>query len=171
MRSFTAALMRTGIITSVCIASFAAEAAGQSGVIAPEDLAKRAEVVAVGKVSALVSQWNADHSRIYTTVTLSVDQYLKGGSAAGALTLVVAGGEVDGVGEVYSHTAAFRRDENVLVFAEKDRQGNLRVSHGQQGKFDVTKDALSGKAFVGTRSMEDIAGAVRAAIGLSTQKQ
>jgi hypothetical protein len=100
MQSRTSALTRTSIITSLFIAACSVQAAGQTRELAPEDLAKQAEVVAVGKVSGLVSQWNADHSRIYTTVTLSVNQYIKGGSAAGPLNIMVAGGEVDGVGEM-----------------------------------------------------------------------
>ncbi len=171
MFRITIAPVRTGFMLLACAVACAAMAAGQSTQVAPEDLAGRADVVAVGKVSSLSSQWTADHSRIYTTVTLSVDQYLKGGNTGAPLTLQVAGGEVAGVGEIYSHTAAFKKDENVLVFAEKDRQGIYRVSHGQQGKFNVTKDAVTGKVFVGNRSIEDVATAVRKAIGISTQKQ
>ena len=161
---------RTGIIALVLTIACAGESWGQSTQVAPEDLARGADVVAVGKVSGLASQWNADHSRIITTVKLAVDTYLKGGTAAGPLTILVPGGEVDGVGEIYSHMATVRKDENVLVFAEKDRQGNFRVSRGQQGKFDVTKDETTGKAFVGNRPMEDIASAVRQAIGVSGEK-
>jgi len=171
MQSRSSALTRTSIITSLFIAACAAGAAGQGKEVAPEDLAKGAEVVAVGRVSGLVSRWSTDHSRIYTTVTLSVDQYMKGGSAGAPLNILVAGGEVDGVGEVYSHTATFKKDEDVLVFAEKDREGKYRVTRGQQGKFSVHRDEATGKAFVGTRPMDDVATAVRKAIGVSIQKQ
>jgi len=45
------------------------------------------------------------------------------------------------------------------------------VSGGQQGKFKIRRDEVTGKAFVGNRPMEDVATAVRKAIGVSTQKQ
>jgi len=145
-------------------------AAAQSREPAPEELAARADVVAVGKVSTCAAHWNADHSRIFTTVTLAVDSYLKG-NQAGPLNILVPGGEVDGVGELYSHTATFRKDEDVLVFVRKDSRGNFTVSGGQAGKFVVTNDAQTGKAFVGTRTLEDVASAVKHAVVQSTQKQ
>jgi hypothetical protein len=114
-----------------------------------EKLAVQAEIVAVGRVSSLVSRWNADHSRILTSVTLDVDQYVKGGTAGGPLTLVVPGGEVDGVGELYSHMATFQQGESVLVFAEKDPHGGYRVASGQQGKFTIRKDESTGTLTVG----------------------
>jgi hypothetical protein len=97
-------------------------------------------------------------------VTLSVDQYIKGGSAGQPLTILVPGGEVDGVGELYSHTAVFQSDENVLVFAQKDRQGNYRVSAGQQGKYTVRKDDATGQLMVGgTRTLQEVTAAVQKA--------
>ncbi|HTS00421.1 MAG TPA: hypothetical protein VML00_11745 [Bacteroidota bacterium] len=142
----------------------------QSREPAPEELAARADVVALGKVSLLSPHWNADHSRIFTSVTLNVDSYLKG-NQAGPLTILVPGGEVDGVGEMYSHTATFRRDEDVLVFVQKDVRGNYVVTGGRGGKFLVTQDERTGKSFVGNRPIEDVASAVKKAIVQSSQKQ
>lgn len=171
MKSTIAAPARTGILTILFIAAFACESAGQVKERTPEELAARADVIAVGKVSALVSQWNSDHSRIFTTVTLAVDQYLKGGNVPGPLNILVAGGEVDGVGEMYSHTATFRRDESILVFAEKDRQGNYRVSGGTQGKYTVTRDGTTGNLIVGeTRTLQEMAALVKKAVQDQHQK-
>jgi hypothetical protein len=95
-------LITKGISLALLLALPGAGALSQSKELTTEALAGQAEVVAVGKVSSLVPQWNEDHSRIFTRVTLSVDQYIKGGSAGQPLTLLVPGGEVDGVGELYS---------------------------------------------------------------------
>jgi len=168
-------MMRT-TARMMCIASFLCAALpvghvrAQSREPAPEELAARADVVALGKVSLLSPHWNADHSRIFTSVTLNVDSYLKG-NQAGPLTILVPGGEVDGVGEMYSHTAAFRRDEDVLVFVQKDARGNYVVTGGRGGKFLVTQDERTGKSFVGNRPIEDVASAVKKAIVQSSQKQ
>ena len=171
MHSTIAVLARTGVITSLFIAASSVGATGQVKESTPEDLAKRAEVVAVGRVSGLVSQWNSDRSRIYTTVSLSVDQYLKGGSAAGPLNIRVPGGEVDGVGEAYSHMATFRRDESILVFAERDRDGTYRVSGGQQGKFTIRKDDATGELIAGERmTLKDMTAIVKRAVVDQTQK-
>jgi hypothetical protein len=89
------------------------------------------------------SQWEGNKERIVTRVTMAVGEYLKGG-AGSVMTITSPGGEVDGVGEWYSHTARFAKDEEVVVFAEKDKKGNLRVTGGNEGKISIKKDASSG---------------------------
>jgi hypothetical protein len=152
-------------------ALISAGARSQTKELTTETLAGKAEVVAVGKVSSLVPQWNESHSRIYTRVTLSVDQYLKGGSPGQPLTLLVPGGEIDGVGELYSHTAVFQRDESVLVFAQKDREGAYRVSAGPQGKYTVKRDDATGMLMVGgTRTLQEVSSIVQKAVLDNQQK-
>jgi hypothetical protein len=164
-------LITKGISLALLLALPGAGALSQSKELTTEALAGQAEVVAVGKVSSLVPQWNEDHSRIFTRVTLSVDQYIKGGSAGQPLTLLVPGGEVDGVGELYSHTAVFQSDESVLVFAQKDREGNYRVSAGQQGKYTVKRDDASGRLMVGgIRTLQEITAVVQKAAIDQNQK-
>ena len=164
-------LITKGISLALLLALPGAVALSQSMELTTVALAGQAEVVAVGKVSSLVPQWNEDHSRIFTRVTLSVDQYIKGGSAGQPLTLLVPGGEVDGVGELYSHTAVFQSDESVLVFAQKDREGNYRVSAGQQGKYTVKRDDASGRLMVGgIRTLQEITAVVQKAAIDQNQK-
>ena len=77
--------------------------------------------------------------------TVVVDQTLKGGKpASGELTILVPGGEVDGVGELYTHMATFRENEEVLVFANRDAKGDLRVTSGMEGKLRIERDAKTG---------------------------
>ena len=110
-----------------------------------EKLVAQAEVIAIGKVASLSSEWNEAHSRIRTRVTLSVSEFVKGGSPGGSMTIYVPGGEVDGIGEIYSHMPTFHQDENVVVFAAKDRENHLRVSEGARGKFTIEQNTLSGR--------------------------
>jgi len=79
---------------------------------------------------------------------VGVDQYLKGERPERSLTIVTPGGEIDGVGELYSHTARFLNDEDVVVFAEKDKRGELRVAGGSQGKYTIKKDEMTGQLMV-----------------------
>ena len=125
------------------------DARGQSKEQTVEQLATRAEIVAVGTVADLRSDWNADRTRISTQVTLRVDQYLKGGNTGNILTLTVPGGEVDDVGETYSHVPRFSQNEAVVVFAQADKGGMLRVTGGEQGKISVRRDERSGRMLVG----------------------
>ena len=112
------------------------------------ELTKEAEAVVVGKVTGVRSEWSSDRKRIFSKVSLSVDQYIKGDTPARTVVITQLGGEIDGVGELYSHTARFSKDEEVLVFVKKDRQNNLVVAGGEDGKFKVTKDERTGEKMV-----------------------
>ena len=121
---------------------------GQSHAVKTEDLIKRSDVIIVGKVGQKISEWNEDKSRIQTSVSISVDQTIKGSAAGNTITVVIPGGEVDGVGEWYSHTARFSDDEDVVVFAEQDQKGRYRVSGGDQGKISVRRDKTTGALMI-----------------------
>lgn len=135
--------------------------AGQSKQAPAAELTKRAELVAVGRVAAMKAEWNETRSSIRTRVTLSVDEYVKG-SAGKSLDVFVPGGEVDGVGELYTHTPRFSRDEDVVVFLEKDKKNRYRVSGGDQGKYAVRMDKKSGKRIVSEYwPLEDFKGQIK----------
>ncbi|HCV43348.1 MAG TPA: hypothetical protein DGH68_07675 [Bacteroidetes bacterium] len=150
MRSVSVILFAlfAGIVLAIVSPS---NALSQPAAAATEDLAQRADVVVVGKVTGVKSEWNGDRSRIYSTVTVQVDEHIKGAKAQQSVVIATPGGEIDGVGEVYSHTARFRADEQVIVFATADRQGKLKVVGGDEGKLTVTKDAMTGMLMVGDR--------------------
>jgi hypothetical protein len=120
----------------------------QSQSVKTEDLIKNSDVIVVGKVGRMVSEWNEDKSRILTRVTISVDQTLKGPGTDNAVTVTIPGGEVDGIGEWYSHTARFADQEDVVVFAERDKKGRFRVSGGEQGKISVQRDKATGALMI-----------------------
>jgi hypothetical protein len=128
-----------------------AAALSQSKLTAPEDLAQRADVVVVGKVAEVKSEWSADRSRIYSIVTVLIDEQIKGDESQQEVVITTLGGEIDGVGEVYSHTARFKTGEQVIVFAAKDERGKFRVVDGAEGKLNVTKDDLTGVQMVADR--------------------
>jgi hypothetical protein len=135
------------ILGSILIASQPGILMGQSKRLSTDELSKQAEVVAVGKVSGVKSQWDRNKSRIVTEVTMTVGEYLKG-NAGGVMTITTLGGEVDGVGEWYSHSPRFKDAEDVVVFAKRDRQGHYRVAGGHEGKFSVRKDEKTGRHIV-----------------------
>ncbi|HMD14420.1 MAG TPA: hypothetical protein VKI62_07340 [Bacteroidota bacterium] len=120
----------------------------QSNNSSTEQISQQADVIVVGKVGHLESEWNADKSRIQTRVTITVNDVVKGDAATQSVVVYTPGGEVDGVGEWYSHNAKFVNDEEVVVFAKKDNRGLLRVASGQNGKFTIAKDAATGRKFI-----------------------
>lgn len=130
-----------------------------------EQIARESDAVVVGKVAGLSSEWNEARTRIQTRVTISVDQSLKGDASVKSLTVIVPGGEVDGVGEVYSHAPRFLRDEAVVVFAKKNASGFYQVSEGSEGKYSIHKDDISGAMLVsGKKTLGEFTAGVKTAI-------
>lgn len=116
----------------------------QSKILTTNDLTNQADVVAVGKVASMKSEWNADKSRIITRVNINVREFLKGGGSDQSLVVVTPGGEVGDVGEMYSSTVQFFRDEEVVVFAHKKSGRDHEVAGGTQGRVPIHEDRGTG---------------------------
>ena len=113
-----------------------------------DQLAREADVVVVGKVGKITSEWNADKSRIQTRVMIEVDQTISGNLTESTVPVLVPGGEVDGVGEWYSHAVRFEKEEQVVLFAKKDPKGHYTIPAGEQGKFQVKNDKATGAKMI-----------------------
>lgn len=168
-------------ITPVMAQSSVASSAGTTGQpstsgvkkqgLTTEQLTAQAELIAVGKVASTHADWNADHTRIVTRVAVTVGEYLKGSHPQNTITITHLGGEVGTVGELYSETATFHKDEEVIVFAKKDRQGMYRVTGANQGKMSLTTDNMTGKKMVGPgASLDDLKAKIKAAVNAQEQK-
>jgi len=131
--------------TMLALAGVTLGVSAQVRLTSTDDLTRQADIVVVGKVAGIRAEWNKEKTRIFTTVTVEVGEMLKGKGGESTVTIQTPGGEVDGVGEVYSHTARFAKDEDVVVFAEKDKSGNLRVAGGSEGKIAIRKDESTGR--------------------------
>lgn len=111
-------------------------------------LTKNSEVILTGKVSKQESKWNDNKSRIYTDVTIEVDEYLKGQNGERSITVRHPGGEVGEVGELYTHMPTFKEEEEMVLFAKKDKNdGKYRVYAGENGKIEIIKNKTSGEKF------------------------
>ncbi len=146
----------TGFFFAALVIAACQPAFAQKNVRTVDDLARQADVIAVGKVTATRSGWDQSHNRIITSVTVNVGEYLKG-NEGNDLTITTLGGEVNGVGEWYSHTARFKTEEEVVVFANRDREGKLRIAGGEEGKMKIERDSKTGAALVqGNRTLADL---------------
>lgn len=165
MRTLSRSVARILLAMGVLVLLFAPRGFSQLKRVTVEDLTRNSEVVAIGQVKNMTSEWDETGTRIRTKVLLSVAQFVLGSSPENTLTLYVPGGELDGVGEIYSHMPVFKRDEQVVVFAAHDKSNHYRVSAGQLGKFTVEKDNATGKAMVpGHASLEEFTNEIRATV-------
>jgi hypothetical protein len=160
-RNFTAFLL--------CLIPLAAFS--QSVPADPETLAAHSDIIVVGKVGNRVSEWNSDHSRIQTRVTIAVNDAIKGTSVPEAIEVVVPGGEVDGVGEWYSHTTRFDQNEDVVVFAKNESPGKYSVAGGTAGKMTIAQDPVTGRKLIPRfGSLKEFTASLRKSV-LSQQQQ
>jgi hypothetical protein len=109
-------------------------------------LSENSDLIVEGKVVQKKSKWNDNKTRIYTDVTLQVDEYLKGNQGNKTIVVTTPGGEVGEVGELYTHMPKFENDENVLVFVKEDKKNkNYKVLNGEDGKMTLYKDKVTGE--------------------------
>lgn len=111
-----------------------------------KNLSQKSDVILEGKVVKQNSLWNQNKTRIYTEVTLEVDEYLKGNNGNKTIVVTAPGGEVGDVGELYSHMPRFSNDEDVLLFVKKDKKDmSYKVVNGEDGKLTLYKDKKTGE--------------------------
>jgi len=111
-----------------------------------KNLSKGADLIVTGKVVDQKSQWDSEKSKIYTKVTIQVDEFLKGTNNQNRIVITHLGGEVGNVGETYSHLPTFNDDEEVLLFVKKStKDESLRVYEGDAGKMTFYKDNKTGE--------------------------
>ena len=111
-----------------------------------KQLALDSDVILSGKVLNQNSDWNKSKSKIYTIVTIEVDEYLKGNINEQRITVKHPGGEVDNIGELYSHMPKFSNYEEVFLFTKKNDDGiNYKVVNGEEGKLTIVSDQQTGE--------------------------
>jgi hypothetical protein len=168
--------MRTGRLRSskllsigvLCILAHALSFA-QEEKISVSQLTQRSEVVVIGKVISVRSGWNDDRTKIHTLADIAIQEQLKGTVAQTTITILTLGGEVNGIGESYSHAAKFIRDEHVVVFASRHTSGQYRTTAGDQGKYTV-KDEGGMKMIAETLSLDQLRSTVRQTVRKGSNK-
>jgi len=97
------------------------------------ELREKAGTILTGRVMKIRSQWNEEHTYIYTFVTISVEEYIKGAGQK-EIVLKIPGGEAGGIRQVVSDAPQFKLNERAVLFMHPWRGDVLA---GFQGKFTV----------------------------------
>lgn len=117
--------------------------------LSTEDLTQEAENIVVGKVVKKECRWNEERTRIYTYVTIAVEEDLKGKAGGEEIIIRHLGGEVGEIGLAVSDAPSFKEDEEVLLFLKKGKKPEVREVVGRaQGKFRVKRDEITGERVV-----------------------
>jgi hypothetical protein len=113
----------------------------------PKQLAEESSAIVRGKVADVRTFWNAEQTKIFTEVRVSIDETYKGARAPEVRVLQL-GGIVGHVKMNVEGALAWRPNEEVLLFLEPSVAGAFQVAGFSQGKFAIERDAKTGAAFV-----------------------
>jgi hypothetical protein len=129
--------MLASATSTVCLASL-------SVYMAPEDLARRAELVVEGTVQAARSGYDPADGSLATYVTVAVEMLHRG--ALGGETLVIRepGGHYGDLAHHVDAVPVYRPGERVLLFLEPAADGALRTAGMFYGKFTLTEQGPRG---------------------------
>lgn len=137
--------VRTATALVIMLLSAVSVAASTTGLLPVPALAARAELVVVGQVVRMASEWNARRTMIHTGIDLLVEEVLKGAPGAGdQVRFQIPGGRVGDAASAVAGTPSFAEQERVLVFLSRRPDGTLGLVDGYQGKFALEKDATTG---------------------------
>ncbi|HXG67445.1 MAG TPA: putative Ig domain-containing protein, partial [Blastocatellia bacterium] len=134
----------------------AAGIASATTVIVPsdDDMIIGARAIIRGKVLSVGSALDAQQGRIFTYITVRVQEVYKGEVRARKIVLKQEGGQVGERGSVVFGTPQFTPGERVLLYLESWPDGSLRTHQLFLGKFTISADPQTGKKYV-ARSAPD----------------
>lgn len=123
--------MRRSCILAVALLTAGAGAAQATTVrkLNLQEKTKVADVIVHARVLELTPRWNADHSGIYTEVTLQPIEQLKGPAQA-RVVIRAPGGGVDGFHTSISGAHRYQVGEEVVLFLERYKDTLIAVGVG-----------------------------------------
>ena len=140
-----------------------------------KDLTVESTSVVYGKCSRIRSEWNPDHSIIYTRVTIKPEGYIKGNLGPETI-ITIPGGRVGDIIYEVSEMPVFTVDEEVVTFVYEHPSGKNLVTGGFQGKIRIEKDPVSGERVINTKpatgklGADDLKGAAKSKLDTDKTK-
>ena len=104
------------------------------------ELTKRSDVIVLGTVSAVSSDWNLDRTAIETRIDLKVEETLKGTIDQGKISFHQLGGKLGEIASSVGEAASFEEGERVAVFLFKNNRDRFQLVGFFQGKFAVERN-------------------------------
>ncbi|MCK5683359.1 hypothetical protein KAJ27_04540 [bacterium] len=112
-----------------------------------QDLAIEADIVFIGTVSDIYSEWKGEQykSKIHTYVTFSELEIISGNYKENTIVVRLAGGEIDDVRVQYSGVPEFRLGNRNLLFLSGNYKALCPISGWSQGIFHLVYDYDTGE--------------------------
>ena len=139
MRSGVSMLIGLLVFAVSCALSLTAHATAVMN-LSDEAMVNQAETILTGRVTYIRSEWNEERTKIFSYVTVTPENLLKGNAYQNEIVVKQLGGEVGDIGMYVEGISVFEENEEVFVFLRKGRDGFHRVVGFSQGKFSVEID-------------------------------
>jgi hypothetical protein len=110
-----------------------------------DDMVVGARAILRGKVVAIESSFDEHNGRIYTYITVKVQEVFKGQIAERKIVLKELGGQVGDRASVVFGNPQFKKGEKVLLYLDTWADGSLRTYQMFLGKFNIENDPLTGE--------------------------
>ena len=115
--------------------------------VSEDDLAQYATAIVVGQVKEIESYWDDNAKQVFTHITVTVQEVLKGDVNDSEFTVKQLGGKLGHLRSWVEGSPEFVVGEKVLLFLDTNPDGSACVAHLYQGKFSVFTDRDTGKEF------------------------
>ncbi|HKY06291.1 MAG TPA: hypothetical protein VJQ56_15450, partial [Blastocatellia bacterium] len=124
----------------ICLLGLSRPASASTFIIpTDDDMIIGARAIVTGRVLSVGSSYDQNQDRIYTYVTIKVQEVIKGEITERRIVLKELGGEVGDKAMVVFGNPRFKTGEKVLLYLDTWSDGSLRVHQMFLGKFDITK--------------------------------
>ena len=133
-----------GVLTLLLCAAQLTSATTIIGTPADDDMLIGARAVVRGKVLSL-STGIDEQNRIYTYITLKVQEVIKGQITEHKIVIKEEGGQYGDRGSLIFGAPQFALGEKVILYLDTRADGSLRVHQMFFGKFSIVKDEQTGK--------------------------
>jgi hypothetical protein len=115
--------------------------------VSEDDLAQSASAIVIGQVKGIESYWDQGARQVFTHITVTAQEVLKGAVRGSEFTVKQLGGVVGNVRSWVDGSPEFRMGEKVLLFLDTNPDGSVQVAQLYQGKFSLFTDSDTGKEF------------------------
>lgn len=115
--------------------------------VSEDALARHATAIVIGQVKGIESYWDAGAKQVFTHITVTPQEVLKGDIGEGDLTLKQIGGTVGHLRSWLEGSPEFIVGEKVLLFLDTNQDGSACVAYLYQGKYSLFTDHDTGKEF------------------------
>jgi hypothetical protein len=140
------AMNRASVYASVAFAGIALLGASLASATTVQkfsvrELAQKSDAIVMAKVEDQSSRQDPTNKEIYTYITISVTESIKGAKGEKSITIRQLGGSVGNIISAVPGMPTFKNGEEVVLFlSAKDRAGYPWVMGLQQGKYSIVTD-------------------------------